>query len=240
MLQFRSIPFVALAVLAGCQADYSPDTYATRAVQQANRAEQGLLVGRRDVNITAEGSTGAATGAAAGGVIGAQSPGGGIVAALGGVGGALVGGLIGTTVEHAAGDSTAFEYIVRTSRDELIAVTQRDATPLVVGQRVLVITGTQARVVPDYTVEPPATPADAAAVLEDGLAAAATSAPPPAEARQPDDRPPESLAPASAPPALPAAPVTVAPPPTVEDAPPPPPQSAPRAALPPVAGAATP
>lgn len=238
MLLFRFIPLAMFALIGGCQANYSPDTYATRAVQQANRAEQGLLVGRRDVNITAEGSTGAATGAAAGGVIGAQSPGGGIVAALGGVGGALVGGLIGTTVEHVAGDSTAFEYIVRTSRDELIAVTQRDTTPLVVGQRVLVITGTQARVVPDYTVEPPATPADAAAVLEDGLAAAATgsSAPPPAEARQAGSLPPDA---APEGPGTPAPPAVVAPPPAVEDAPLPPP--APNAGLPPIAGgAATP
>ncbi|RYI99513.1 MAG: hypothetical protein EON47_16580, partial [Acetobacteraceae bacterium] len=118
----RLPPVLLLSLaLAACRADYSPDTYATRAVQQANKVEQGMIVGRRDVAVTAEGSTGAATGAAAGGVLGAQTPGGGIAAALGGVGGALVGGIIGTTAEHVAGDTRAFEYIVRTAKDELIS-----------------------------------------------------------------------------------------------------------------------
>ncbi len=35
---------------------------------------------------------------------------------------------------------------------DLVSVTQKDKTPLVLGQKVLVIAGTQARVVPDYTV----------------------------------------------------------------------------------------
>ncbi|MFC7542085.1 hypothetical protein ACFQU2_24955 [Siccirubricoccus deserti] len=114
-------------------------------MQQANRVEQGMVVGRREVQVSAEGSTGAATGAAAGGVLGAQTPGGGIGAALGGVGGALIGGLIGTATEHVVVDTKAFEYVVRTAKQELVSVTQRDTTPLVVGQRVLVIAGNQAR-----------------------------------------------------------------------------------------------
>ncbi|RAI59511.1 hypothetical protein [Roseicella frigidaeris] len=149
---FRYALPVLLLGLAACGERYSPDTYATRAVQQANKVEQGVVVGLRKVQISAEGSTGAAAGAAAGGVIGAQAPGGGIGAALGGVGGALVGGLVGRASESAAVDSEAFEYVVRTEKEELLSVTQIDKVPLVIGQKVLVITGNQARVVPDYTV----------------------------------------------------------------------------------------
>lgn len=138
--------------LNGCGERYSPDTYATRAVQQANRVEPGVVIGVRKVQISAEGSTGAAAGAAAGGVLGAQTPGGGIGQALGGVGGALVGGLIGRAAESAAVDTPAHEYVVRTEKDELLSVTQKDTVPLAIGQRVLVITGNQARIVPDYTV----------------------------------------------------------------------------------------
>ena len=206
----QPVPFLGLilyGLLAGCRADYSPDTYATRAVQQANKVEQGMVVGRRDVAVTAEGSTGAAAGAAAGGVIGAQTPGGGIGAALGGVGGALVGGLIGTTAEHVAGDTRAFEYVVRTHKDDLISVTQRDTTPLVVGQRVLVISGNQARIVPDYTTQPPATPAAAAA-------AAATARPVEPVAPSPATASPV----ASGAPPVPAPPVIVPPPPPPEAA----------------------
>ncbi|MBK1662118.1 hypothetical protein CKO45_28430, partial [Paracraurococcus ruber] len=183
----RPILLLPLLLLA-CGDRYSPDTYATRAVQQANKVEQGVVVGVRAVQITAEGTTGAAAGAAAGGVIGAQTPGGGIGAALGGVGGALVGGLIGRAAESAAVDTPAREYVVRTDREELLSVTQRDQVPLVVGQRVLVITGVQARIVPDYTVAtgparpaapPPAQearqepPAPAAATVDPVAAAAA-------------------------------------------------------------------
>ncbi|NOG70239.1 hypothetical protein [Roseicella sp. DB1501] len=147
-----ALPLALLLGLAACGDRYSPDTYATRAVQQANKVEQGMVVGLRKVQISAEGSTGAAAGAAAGGVIGAQTPGGGIGAALGGVGGALVGGLVGRASESAAVDTEAFEYVVRTEKEELLSVTQTDKMPLVIGQKVLVITGNQARVVPDYTV----------------------------------------------------------------------------------------
>ena len=141
-----------LLSLAGCGESYKPDTYATRAVQQANKVEQGVIIGVRRVNISAEGTTGAATGAAAGAVIGAQAPGGSLTAALGGVSGALVGGLFGKAAESAAVDAPAFEYVVQTSRGELVSVTQREDKALVVGQKVLVIAGTQARVVADYTV----------------------------------------------------------------------------------------
>jgi outer membrane lipoprotein SlyB len=203
-LQHRLPLLAVLALLAGCKTDYSPDTYATRAVQQANRVEQGMVVGRREVQVSAEGSTGAATGAAAGGVLGAQTPGGGIGAALGGVGGALIGGLIGTATEHVVVDTKAFEYIVRTAKQELVSVTQRDTTPLVVGQRVLVIAGNQARIVPDYTTRPPATPAEAA-----------REAPGPAEQATPVTPTPETPTPAAAlaVPAVPPPPVVVPPPP---------------------------
>jgi outer membrane lipoprotein SlyB len=149
-----------LATLGGCTPDYSPDTYATRAVQQANKVEQGVVVGRRKVDVTAEGSIGAATGAAAGGLAGSQTP-GNVGGALGAIGGGLVGGVIGTAVEHTAVDTKAYEYIVRKPNGELLSVTQKDTTPLALGQKVLVIAGAQARIVPDYTtaLEPPPAPA---------------------------------------------------------------------------------
>jgi len=149
----RSAALCLLAVaLAGCGQRFSPDTYATRSVQTADKVEQGVIVGVRPVKITAEGSIGAATGAAAGGVVGSQVPGTNLAAALGGVGGALVGGLVGTAAEKTIVDTDAFEYIVRTSKGDLLRVTQQDKAVLTVGLPVLVITGSQARVVADYTV----------------------------------------------------------------------------------------
>jgi outer membrane lipoprotein SlyB len=171
----------AAALLAACGDRFSPDVYATRAVQQADKVEQGIIVGVREVRVSAEGSTGAATGAAAGGVLGAQAPGGGILSALGGVGGALVGGLIGKGAEHTIVDTIAYEYIVRTTKNELMRVTQRDRQPLRRGQAVLLITGAQARIVPDYTAVDPATAATQGAAPATPTAAGA-SAPPPGTA----------------------------------------------------------
>jgi outer membrane lipoprotein SlyB len=143
---------VSLAALMGCARDYSPNTYSAAATQQANKVTQGVVVGVRAVAISADGTVGAVTGGAAGGVLGAQVPGSGVGTALGTVGGSLIGGIIGTTVEHAAGDTNGFEYIVRQSNGDLISVTQKEATALAIGQKVLVIAGNQARIVADYSV----------------------------------------------------------------------------------------
>jgi outer membrane lipoprotein SlyB len=140
-----------LPLLAACGPSYSPNTYATNAMQQASKVEQAVVVGVRPVHVSASGTVGAATGAAAGGVVGAAVPGTYVARALTGIGGALVGGAIGTSAEHLGGDAGAFEYIVRKPNGDLLSVTQRDKVPLALGDKVLVIAGTQARVVRDYT-----------------------------------------------------------------------------------------
>ncbi|WP_042444019.1 membrane protein [Azospirillum sp. B510] len=148
--------FIAVAGgLAGCTSDYSPNTYASSAVQQANKVEPGIVVGFRQVAISANGTVGAVSGGAAGGILGAQVGTGGMNSALGTVGGTAIGGLLGTAMEHIAGDTNGWEYIVRKSNGELLSLTQKEPQPLPIGQKVLVITGSQARIVPDYS-----TPAD--------------------------------------------------------------------------------
>jgi outer membrane lipoprotein SlyB len=147
-----------------CAPDYSPNVYNANAVQQASKVEPGVVVGCRQVEISAGGTVGAVTGAAAGGVLGAQSGVVGINAALGAVGGSAIGGLLGTTIERVAGDTKGWEYIVRKADGEMISVTQREVVPMAVGQKVLVISGSQARIVPDYSVPSDPHPAkDAAA-----------------------------------------------------------------------------
>ena len=143
-----------VAALGGCAPNYSPDTYASGSVQQANKVEQGVVAGRRQVGVSADGTAGGITGAAAGGIAGAQAPGGGVRTALTALGGTVVGGLVGSGIERATGDTTAYEYVVRKTNGELVSVTQKDKHPLALDQKVLVIAGSQARIVPDYTVPP--------------------------------------------------------------------------------------
>jgi len=200
---------VALAALAGCTSDYSPNTYASNAVQQANKVEAGIIIGFREVKISASGTVGAVTGGAAGGVLGAQNT-VGVNSALGAVGGTAIGGVVGTAIEHASGDTTGWEYIVRKSNGELLSVTQREQTPIPVGQKVLVITGNQARVVPDYSVTVETAPEKAKPVE-----AAKPEPQPPAPAAAPVAAPARSAEPVGAPPeseaAKPAPAETVAP-----------------------------
>jgi outer membrane lipoprotein SlyB len=87
-----------------------------------------------------------------------------------------VGGIAGSAAEHVVGDTRAFEYIVRKPNGDLLSVTQKDTEALAIGQKVLVIAGNQARVVPDYTVPGQVPPNQAAPVPQD---APTTIAPPP-------------------------------------------------------------
>lgn len=152
-----------MIALAACAERFSADEYAARAVQQANPVQQGVVAGFRRVAISPDGTAGATAGAAAGGVVGGAAGGNRVTGALGAVGGALVGGLVGSAAERATANTDAIEYVIRRTNGELVSVTQRDATPIPIGTRVLVITGNQARVVVDYTAPGEAPPATASA-----------------------------------------------------------------------------
>ena len=147
-------------LLAGCGPSYSPDKYDANAVQKAASVEQGVIIGVRPVGVTSDGTTGAVTGAAAGGIAGSQLPGGSATTALGALGGSVIGGLVGRTSEKIVGAATAYEYIVRKSDAKLVSVTQQDDVPLALGMNVLVISGNQARIIPDYTVKTPTSPVE--------------------------------------------------------------------------------
>ena len=171
----RLVIFGLLAVVfavSGCAPSYSPNVYSGAAVQQADKVVSGTVIGFRQVEIQSDGTVGAVAGGAAGGVLGAQAGEGPVSNALGAVGGALAGGLVGTAVAHTTGDTTGWEYIVREAKGDLVSVTQRQDKPLTVGQKVLVIYGKQARIIPDYTTAsaPPPTPTPAPLTNKSGAA----------------------------------------------------------------------
>src|SRR5262249_33646679 len=104
--------FLTIA-LTGCSPDYSPNTYNGSAMQQANKVDAGIVIGFREVKISDDGTVGAVTGGAAGGILGAQTNSPTVPTALMALGGTVVGGVVGTTIQHATGDTTGWEYIVR-------------------------------------------------------------------------------------------------------------------------------
>ena len=156
----RAHALAVAVLLASCGPSYSPDKYDSNAVQKAAPVEQGVIVGVRPVAVASDGTTGAVTGAAAGGIAGSQLPGGSATTALGALGGSVIGGLVGRTSEKIVGAATAYEYIVRKSDAKLVSVTQQDDVPLALGMDVLVISGNQARIIPDYTVKTPPAPVE--------------------------------------------------------------------------------
>jgi outer membrane lipoprotein SlyB len=176
----------ALLGLAACSPSYSPNTYAAAAAQQANVVDRGVIVGVRQVVINPNGTVGAVTGGAAGGVTGAHAGDSAFTSALGAIGGTLLGGLAGTAAEQATSNVKAYEYIVQEPGGKLLSVTQTDRKPLAIGTHVLVITGKQARVVQDYTVNLPQTPANDVAQREPSATPVkATPLSPPAAANAP-------------------------------------------------------
>ncbi|WP_139284957.1 outer membrane lipoprotein [Acidocella aminolytica] len=167
-LPFFLLPGLLMLPLTGCHAGYSPNTYAADAAQQEAPVQRGVIIGVRQVLISASGSVGATAGAAAGGIAGAQLP----TTALGAVGGALVGTIGGAAAEKAVADTKGWEYIVQQSNNSLVSVTQTSKTALPIGMHVLVIDGSkQARIIPDYTVQLPAKPAAKAKTATQGVVA---------------------------------------------------------------------
>jgi outer membrane lipoprotein SlyB len=69
---FRSALLATALAVAGCASQYSPDTYSAKAVQQAAKVDQAVIIGVRQVDISADTTLGAATGGAAGGLVGSQ------------------------------------------------------------------------------------------------------------------------------------------------------------------------
>src|ERR1700757_4875652 len=88
---------VSSILIAGCAPDYSPNTYASNAAQQTNKVDQGVVVGVRAVQISADTTLATASGGAAGGVAG-STIGGGTASALGAVGGTVAGGVVGNVI----------------------------------------------------------------------------------------------------------------------------------------------
>jgi outer membrane lipoprotein SlyB len=182
-----TLGFCALTAiaLAGCSPDYSPNTYNGSAVQQANKVDTGIVVGYREVRISDDGSVGTVTGGAAGGILGAELSSPTVPTALAALGGTVVGGVVGATIQHASGDTKGWEYIVREPKGDLVSVTQREPKPIAIGQKVLVIEGKQARIIPDYATasfdNPAPTPKADQKQDQEKEKAAAAAPPPPAE-----------------------------------------------------------
>ncbi|HVV67453.1 MAG TPA: hypothetical protein VHE99_00210 [Gammaproteobacteria bacterium] len=142
--------FIALlcTVLVACSPNLSSNTLSANEVGTASKAVPGTIIGKRVINIDNTSGIGGLAGAGAGAAAGSTIGGGTAANILGGIGGALVGGAIGYGIDKSIHSQTGFEYIIRLNNNKIVSVTQARDTNFGVGQRVLVIFGPRARLIP--------------------------------------------------------------------------------------------
>jgi len=128
---------VSIVALAGCaMTPNSSNVYQPYQTQGEQSVRMGVVESIRNVTINS-GQTGVGTvgGAVLGGLAGSTIGGGrGSIAAA--VGGAIVGGLVGQKIEQGANTKAGLEITVRLDNGRLVAITQDADVPFYVGDRV--------------------------------------------------------------------------------------------------------
>lgn len=133
----------AMAVVSGCARNTaSSSVYTYGQAQQEQIVRTGTVVSVRPVTIQQDKGSGVGmvAGGALGGVAG-NAIGGGTGRAIATVGGVILGGLLGDTVEHQVGKTQGLEITVKLDNGETRVVAQAADVNISSGQRVRLISG---------------------------------------------------------------------------------------------------
>lgn len=139
----------ALLVVTACVPNVKPDSYGVGAVGQVNRSVRATIISARTVSVDGTRGGGALAGGGAGALAGSSIGGGDRANLIGAIGGAVVGSIAGAAIERNASQQEATEYVVETSNGNLLTVVQGAGDALRVGDRVLVLYGSPARIIAD-------------------------------------------------------------------------------------------
>ena len=134
---------VGVTFISGCaQPSASSNVYTYSQAQREQVVRVGTVTGVRPIVIKNDATTGAGmvAGGALGGVAG-NSVGGGKGRTLAIVGGAILGALAGNAVEDQTGRRDGLEITVRLDNGEMRVIAQEGDIPIVVGQRVQLVSG---------------------------------------------------------------------------------------------------
>lgn len=127
------------------------NTYSPQSLGRIGRADTGVVVHVRLVNV--EGTTrtgtmlGGITGAALGNDLGRGNS--DAIEILSTAGGAIIGGMAGAGTEEMITRTTAYEYIVEMDSGHKETIVQRDRQPISHGARVILLSGPDAKIIPD-------------------------------------------------------------------------------------------
>ena len=127
------------------------NTYSREALGRVGGAEKGVVANVRPVKVEGSTRTGTLLGGIAGAALGNELGRGSGDAAriLGTAGGAVAGGVVGGGTEKAITGTNAYEYIVKMDSGASKTIVQRDQQPLPQGERVVLLTGPDAKIIPD-------------------------------------------------------------------------------------------
>jgi outer membrane lipoprotein SlyB len=139
---------VAALTLAACQADIDSNHYNSSSTGKASAASACTVVTVRQVNVSSNNNqVGTLVGGAAGGVAGYSIGSGNTAHLLGGIGGAVLGGIAGNATQSALSSQSGYEYVVKLDNGQLMTLTQGDDTLLTAGQRCMILFGNPSRVI---------------------------------------------------------------------------------------------
>lgn len=138
-----------LLVATACVPNVRPDSYGVGSVGQVNRSVRATVISARVVHVDGARGGGAAAGGAAGALAGSYTGGSDRANLIGAVGGLVVGSIAGAAAERGLSDQEAMEYVVETSNGNLLTIVQGLEGAHAVGDRVLVLYGSPARVIAD-------------------------------------------------------------------------------------------
>jgi outer membrane lipoprotein SlyB len=149
MNKITLVLFSLCLVLAGCARDISPQTYSVGSVGQVNRTISATVISVRTVDVKGSSGVGGAAGAGVGAVAGSSIGSTGRDNLAGAIVGAVVGGIAGSAVEGKLAEQKAMEYVIETENGNLMTIVQGLELIFSVGQRVLVLYGSPARLIED-------------------------------------------------------------------------------------------
>ncbi len=141
MKAIRFVSFLVLAtLLAGCVSSKSGEVYSRDEARQVMTVELGVVEFVKEVQVEGEKSgLGTAGGAIIGGVAG-STIGGGKGSTLAALGGAIIGGIAGNVAEEKITDFNGLEITVKLDSGKAIATVQANDVMFAVGDRVRVLT----------------------------------------------------------------------------------------------------
>ena len=127
---------IIMFLIGGCAPDRSTKIYTAGQSLQAEDVEEGMVESVEPATIRKDGTIIGSLGGTVLGAIGASTIGGGKGKELATVGGAIIGGLLGSLIEKGVTDQHALKIVVKMDSGQKLVIVQEADVPFQPGERV--------------------------------------------------------------------------------------------------------